>query len=346
MTDQIEIPDEDKEMYEHFHFIVDAGQELLRIDKFLQYKIANATRTRIQYALEEGNILVNKKPVKSSYKVKPADDISIIFAYPKKEIELLPENIPLNIVYEDDDLLIVNKPAGLVVHPGVGNFTGTLMNALVYHCNNLPKSKVSSNDPFSELRPGLVHRIDKNTSGLLVVAKNDKSLNKLAKAFFEKDVERKYTALVWGDPKETEGIVTANIGRDLRDRKKMAAFPEANHGKHAVTHYKVLETFKFVSLIECQLETGRTHQIRVHMQYISHPIFNDEVYGGNKIMRGQVTAKYGQFVENCFKLMPRQALHARSLGFKHPTTGKFIHFESELPEDMQAVIEKWRKFTS
>jgi len=339
-----EIPDEDQEMYEHFRFIADPGQDLLRIDKFLLHKIANATRTRIQAALESGNILVNGKTSKSSYKVRPGDDISIIFAYPKKEIELIPQDIPINIVYEDDDIIVVNKEAGMVVHPGVGNFTGTLMNALVYHCSKLPTKKRSEKDPFAELRPGLVHRIDKNTSGLLLIAKNDKAMNKLAKAFFEKDVDRKYYALVWGDFIDDAGTITAHIGRDLRDRKKMAAFPDGKHGRHAVTHYKVLERFKYVSLIECKLETGRTHQIRVHLNYLGHPVFNDTTYGGNSVLRGQVTTKYSQFIENCFALIPAQALHAKTLGFIHPTTGKKVSFDSELPAGFEEILNKWRKY--
>lgn len=348
MTDDLtgsvpELPDEDKEMYEHFHFTVDIGQDPVRIDKYLQFKIANATRTRIQHGLEEGNVQVNGKPRKSNYKVKPGDQISIVFAYPKREIELIPQDIPLNIVFEDDDIIIINKPPGMVVHPGVGNFTGTLMNALAHHQKQLPKKKAKNDDPLNELRPGLVHRLDKNTSGLLVATKNEKSLNKLAKAFFERKVERRYIALVWGDLREDEITINAHVGRDLKDRKKMATFPEGNHGRNAVTHIKVVERFKLVTVIECKLETGRTHQIRVHLKHIGHPVFNDEVYGGNKILRGQVTAKYRQFVENCFVLIPRQALHALTLGFVHPSTGKAVHFESELPNDMRSVIEKWRE---
>jgi len=344
-NDSPEIPDEDQEMFEHFHFDVDPGQEPMRIDKFILLKISHGTRTKVQHAIDSGNVLVNKKATKSSYKVRPNDSISVIFPYPKREIELIPENIPINIVYEDDDLMIVNKNAGLVVHPGVGNFTGTLMNALVYHIGNLPQPKTSENDPFSQLRPGLVHRIDKNTSGLLVIAKNDISLNKLSKAFHNKDVKRRYIALVWGNFKEDEGTITAHIGRDLKDRKKMAAFPEGNYGRHAVTHYKVIQRYAHVTLIECRLETGRTHQIRVHMAYIGHPIFNDEVYGGNKILKGQAVGRYVQFVENCFAILPRQALHAQSLGFIHPITGKEMMFESELPVEMKEIIEKWEKFS-
>ncbi len=345
-TEEPDITTSDAEMYEHFTFKADPGQQPLRIDKFLLHKIENATRTRIQAALEVGNVLVNGKTTKSSYKVRPADEISVVFPYPKREIELIPENIPLNIVYEDEDLMVINKVAGMVVHPGVGNFTGTLMNALVYYVGNLPKSTHPSKDPFRELRPGLIHRIDKDTSGLLVIAKNDKAMTKLAKEFHEKKVLRKYIALAWGDFKEEEGTVNAHVGRDHRDRKKMAVFLDGGHGRNAVTHYKVLERFNYVTVLECRLETGRTHQIRVHMQYLKHPLFNDQTYGGDKILRGTATAKYTKFVENCFKLLPRQALHAMSLGFTHPTTGKEMYFESSLPDDMQKVIEKWRAYTS
>ena len=344
-ADSPEVPDEDQEMFEHFHFTVDPGQEPMRIDKFILQKISHGTRTKVQMSIDSGNVLVNKKTTKSSYKVRPNDSISVIFPYPKREIELIPENIPINIVYEDDDLMIVNKDAGLVVHPGVGNFTGTLMNALMYHIGTLPQPKASEKDPFGQLRPGLVHRIDKNTSGLLVIAKNDIALNRLSKAFHNKDVKRRYIALVWGNVKEDEGTVTVNIGRDLKDRKKMAAFPAGGHGRHAVTHYKVLKRYTNVTLIECRLETGRTHQIRVHMAYIGHPIFNDEVYGGNKILKGQAIGRYVQFVENCFAILPRQALHAQSLGFIHPVTGKEIYFESELPDAMKDVLDKWEKYT-
>jgi len=333
-------------MHEHFHFTVDPGQELMRIDKFLMHKIAHATRTRIQYATDEGNVLVNTKVVKSSYKVRPGDEISILFPYPKREIELIPQEMPLDIIYEDNDVLVINKPAGLVVHPGVGNFTGTLINGLIYHFHNLPQGRSSEKDPYGQLRPGLVHRIDKDTSGLLLVAKNDKALTKLSKAFHEKIVQRKYTALVWGDLKEDEGTITGHIGRDLKDRKKMRTYPDGSNGRHAVTHYKVVERLRYVTVIECKLETGRTHQIRAHMAFIGHPIFNDAVYGGDKIMRGEAVGKYKQFVENCFKLIPRQALHAKSLGFIQPAMNKELYFESELPEDMKSVIEKWRKFLS
>lgn len=345
-TEATEIPDEDQELYEHMNFVVDPGQEPLRIDKFLLLKISHGTRTKVQFAIDSGNVLVNKKPTKSSYKVRPNDNISVVYSYPKREIELIPENIPLNIVYEDNDLLIVNKAAGMVVHPGVGNFTGTLMNALVYHIDNLPQpEKRSDKDPFGQVRPGLVHRIDKNTTGLLVIAKNDIALNRLSKAFHEKAVKRRYIALVWGTVKEDEGTITTYIGRDVRDRKKMAAYKDASHGKIAITHYKVIERFTYTTLIECRLETGRTHQIRVHMAHIGHPLFNDHEYGGDRVLKGTAVGSYAAFVQNAFALIPRQALHAQSLGFVHPITGKEIYFESELPDDMKQVIEKWRAFS-
>ncbi|HEY6162232.1 MAG TPA: RluA family pseudouridine synthase [Bacteroidia bacterium] len=333
---------EDKELFEHFRFTIDKGQELLRIDKFLMNRIENASRTKIQAAAEAGCIHVNGKPVRSNYKVKPADLITVMLPDPPREIELIPQNIPINILYEDDDIIIINKEAGMVVHPGYGNYKGTLMNALVHHFENLPVSKTQKVE--ANLRPGLVHRIDKNTSGIIVIAKNELAMTRMAKKFFDRDIDRTYLALVWGDFAEEEGTVTGNIGRSLKDRKRMAVFPDGEYGKNAVTHWKVVERFGYVTLIECKLETGRTHQIRVHMEYIGHPLFNDETYGGNKILKGTTFTKYKQFVENCFELMPRHALHARSLGFKHPGTGKYIHFDSELPADMKAVIEKWRSY--
>jgi 23S rRNA pseudouridine1911/1915/1917 synthase len=349
--------EEDTELYEHYRVVADKGQDLLRIDKFLMNRVQNATRTKIQQAAENGNILVNEKPVKSNYKVKPHDVITVVFAHPPREIELIPQNIPINIVYEDDDLIIVNKQPGMVVHPGYGNYKGTLVNALVYHFQNLPvnstggvavkKAESDTGLTTPNMRPGLVHRLDKNTSGIMVVAKTEKAMMKLAKDFFDRNLERKYVALVWGDFQEEEGTVVGNIGRHLKDRKLMDVFPEGSEfGKHAVTHYKVLERFGYVTLIECKLETGRTHQIRAHMQHIGHSLFNDDTYGGNRILKGTTFARYRQFVENCFALMPRHALHAKSLGFNHPTTGKFIHFDSELPEDMQAVITKWRNYAN
>jgi len=341
MADRIideELPD--GELYEHFRFVADPGQSLLRIDKFLVNRLENTSRSRIQAASEAGNILVNDIPVRSSYKVKPGDTITIVLPDPPREIELLPENIPLDIVFEDDQLIVVNKKPGMVVHPGYGNYTGTLINALMYHLRDNPLFRTG------EQRPGLVHRIDKDTSGLLVIAKTELAMNKLASQFFHKTSKRNYVALVWGNMEEDEGTITGNLGRNPRDRKKMHVFADGSEGKHAVTHYKVLERFDYVNLVECRLETGRTHQIRVHFQYIKHPLFNDPEYGGNHILRGTTFTKYRQFIQNCFKILPRQALHARSLGFVHPGSGKELMFESEIPEDMQIVLEKWRKYVS
>lgn len=328
------------EMFQHFHFTIDPGQEPLRIDKYLIHKIPNVTRTRLQYAMEAGIILVNSKHVKPSYKVKPGENITVVFPYPKNETRLIPQDIPLDITYEDEDIIIVNKKAGMVVHPAAGNDSGTLMNALMYHLQSHSQSLLHT----SELRPGLLHRIDKDTSGLLVIAKNDKAMNFLAKQFYEKTIQRKYTALAWGIFKEDEGTINMHIGRDMRDRKKMAGYSDGSHGKPAITHYKVLERFRYITLLECRLETGRTHQIRVHLAKIGHPVFNDKTYGGAQIRKGLLTTKYRQFIDNCFELLPRQALHAQSLGFIHPSAGKFILFESPLPSDMKAVIEKWRKY--
>lgn len=341
-----EIIDDEQELFEHFRIVANKGQEPLRIDKFLMNRIENATRTKLQTAAEAGNILVNGKAVKSNYKVKPDDVITIVLPHPPREIELIPQNIPLNIVYEDDDLIIVNKEPGMVVHPGYGNYTGTLVNALVYHFQQLPVSKTAPGSPEAQQRPGLVHRIDKNTSGIMVIAKSELAMTRLAKDFFDRNMDRTYVALVWGDFHDDSGTITGNLARSMKDRKLMAVYPDGDHGKHAVTHYKVLERFGYVTLIECKLETGRTHQIRVHMQYIGHPLFNDEVYGGDRILKGTTFSKYRQFIENCFKIMPRHALHAKSLGFQHPTTKKPMFFDSELPNDMVQVIEKWRKYSS
>ena len=329
---------EEGELFEHYRLTVDAGQSLLRIDKFLSNRIENASRSRIQAAADAGNILVNDTPVKPNYKVKPNDEIQIVMDYPRRELKIIPEEIPLNIVYEDDQLVVINKPPGLVVHPGHGNYTGTLVNALAWYFKNLPL--FNSEDP----RPGLVHRIDKDTSGLLVVAKTEQAKNKLALQFFEKTTERRYQALVWGSVKEDEGTVTGNIGRSLKNRQVFTVFPDGDFGKHAVTHYKVLKRIGYVSLIECRLETGRTHQIRVHMKYINHPLFNDSNYGGDQILRGTTFSKYRQFVINCFKILPRQALHAKTLGFIHPVTGKKMVFDSPIPEDMATVIDKWENY--
>ena len=332
--------EQETDLYEHYRFTVDKGQSLLRIDKFLVNRIENASRNKIQSAANAGNILVNETPVKSNYKVKPGDIISIVMANPPREIEIIPENIPLNIVYEDNDVILVNKNPGMVVHPAYGNYTGTLVNALAYHYENLPKR---SDNPYI---PGLVHRIDKNTSGILLVAKNEIAQAKLARQFFLHTIDRTYNALVWGDFDEEEGTITGHVGRSLKNRKVMTVFPSGDYGKEAITHYKVIERFRYVTLIECKLETGRTHQIRAHMKYIKHPIFNDNEYGGDEILKGTTFTKYRQYINNCFKIMPRQALHAKSLGFTHPATGKHIFFDSDLPTDMLTVIEKWRKYTT
>lgn len=342
--DEIEgLPDAEGEpegdFYEHHRIVCDKGQGLLRIDKFLHDRLEKTSRTKLQAAADAGNILVNDKPVKSNYRVKPFDIISIVLPHPPRVIELIPENIPLNIVYEDDDLIVVNKQAGMVVHPGYGNYTGTLMNAVVYHFEQLQRKP-------DDLRPGLVHRLDKNTSGIMLLAKNEAALAHLARQFFERTTKRTYNAIVWGGFDENTGTVTGHIGRSLQDRKIMAVFPDGDYGKHAVTHYKVLEPLSYVTLVECKLETGRTHQIRAHMKHIGHPLFNDEVYGGDRILKGTTFAKYKAFVENCFSICPRHALHAKSLGFVHPTTGKEMFFDSELPEDMQQLLDKWRKYST
>jgi len=338
MTDDVEINEQDEQdLYEHLRVVVDKGQSLLRIDKFLMHRVENASRNRIQNAIDLGNVLVNDKPIKPSYKVKPLDVISVVLPHPPRDTEVYPENIALNIVYEDDDVLIVNKPAGMVVHPGYNNYTGTLVNGLVYHFQQLPTL------PGNDGRPGLVHRIDKDTSGLLLISKNERAMTWLARQFFEHTITRKYLALVWGDL-EQDGTVTGYIGRSVSDRRVMAIYDDPEKGKWSVTHYRVLERMNYVTLIECQLETGRTHQIRAHMKHIGHPLFSDATYGGDKILKGTVFSKYKQFVENCFEIMPRQALHAQTLGFIHPTQKKYIHFESPLPQDFETVLEKWRKY--
>ena len=329
--------EENNELFEHYKFIADKGQSPLRVDKFLINFIEHATRTKIQKAATEGNIKVNGNVVKSNYKVKAGDVVTVEYSSPKKEFELIPEDIPLNIVYEDDDFLIVNKDAGMVVHPGFGNYSRTLVNALAFHFKNLPN--MGEDD-----RPGLVHRIDKNTSGILVIAKTENSMTVLAQKFADRELNRKYIALVWGDVKEDKGTITGHIGRSLKNRKVMSIFSDGEFGKHAVTHYKVLERFGYTTLVECKLETGRTHQIRVHFKQIGHPLFNDAEYGGNQILKGTTFTKYKQFILNCFKICQRQALHAKSLGFSHPTTGKEVNFDSELAEDMEQLIEKWRGY--
>ena len=334
-----DIMDEGDEMYEHFSVVVDKGQSLMRLDKFLTARMEHTSRNRIQTAADSRNILVNGVPQKSSYKVKPLDKISIVMPYPRRESEIVPENIPLDIVYEDDDVIVVNKAAGMVVHPGVGNHSGTLVHALSYHLRDL--------EMFSEgnARAGLVHRIDKDTSGLLVVAKNERAHASLAKQFFDHTIYRRYVALVWGNITEDEGTIIGNIGRNPKDRLQMFVFPNGEDGKHAVTHFKVLRRYGYVTLVECRLETGRTHQIRVHMKHIGHILFNDERYGGNEILKGTHFAKYKQFVHNCFDICPRQALHARTLGFVHPRTGEEMFFTTELPSDMTQLIERWRRWT-
>ena len=326
-------------LFEHFRLEADSGQALLRIDKFLVDRIPNASRTKIQDAAEAGNILVNGKPVKPNYKIKPKEVVSVMMSHPKREITIIPENIPLHIVYEDDDLLIINKAPGMVVHPSFGHYTGTLVNALAWHLKDNPLFK--ENDP----RPGLVHRIDKDTSGLLVIAKTEEAKTKLALQFFNKTSDRKSVAVCWGNLEEDNGTIIGNIGRNLSNRKIMGVFPEGSeYGKHAVTHYRVLERLGYVNVIECVLETGRTHQIRAHFKHIRHPLFNDPEYGGNEILKGTTFSKYKQFVQNCFAICPRQALHAKTLGFIHPTTEKYMAFDSEIPDDMQQLISKWRNY--
>lgn len=331
--------DDFQELYEHYRFIADKGQSLLRVDKFLSVRIENASRNRIQNAADSGFILANGVPVKSNYKVKPEDVISIVMDRPRREMEIIPEDIPLNIIYEDNDVLVVNKAPGMVVHPGHGNYSGTMVNALAWHFRDNPKFDM--NDP----RLGLVHRIDKDTSGLLVVAKNPLAKTLLGLQFYNKSTQRKYRALVWGNIKEDTGTIEGNIGRHLRDKLLMTVFPERDHGKTAITHYTVLERYGYVTLVECQLETGRTHQIRVHMKYIGHTIFNDERYGGDQILKGTTHTKYKQFINNCFDICPRQALHAWTLGFIHPRDSRKMFFETELPEDMSNLIDKWRSYS-
>ena len=330
----------DQVLHEHYSFNVDKGQEPLRIDKFLMNRIENATRNKIQKAAKEGYIRVNEDPVKSSYKVKRGDKIKILFTHPPYENLLTPENIDLDIVFEDESIIIINKPAGLVVHPGHGNYSGTLINGLLYHFKNLPKN--SSN------RPGLVHRLDKDTSGLLVVAKNDASMVHLSNQFANKTSKREYVALVWGNVKEDVGKIDNFIGRNPKNRLQNIVLDEdkTHLGKRAITNYQVMSRLNYVSLVKCVLETGRTHQIRVHMKHIGHTLFNDERYGGNLILKGTTFTKYKQFVENCFKVLPRQALHAKTLGFTHPKTGKFLEFDSDLPEDFSSCIEKWEKYST
>lgn len=337
MSNNIDFQEPEEELFEHYRFDVPKGQALLRIDKYLMLMVPNATRNKIQNAASNGDIYVNDVTVKSNYKVKPGDVIRIMLSHPPFENRVDPEDIPLDIVYEDDALLLINKPPNFVVHPGHGNYTGTLVNALAFHFQNLPMN--------SSERPGLVHRIDKDTSGLLVIAKTEAAMTHLAKQFEDKTSEREYIALVWGNVKEDEGTIEGNIARHVKDRMLMAVFADPEIGKPAITHYKVIERLGYVTLISCKLETGRTHQIRVHMKHIGHTLFNDERYGGNLILKGTTFTKYKQFVDNCFKVLPRQALHAKTLGFTHPTTNEFMRFDTELPQDMKDVIEKWRNYS-
>ena len=323
-------------LYEHFRYEAHAGQEPLRVDKFLMNFVENATRNKIQLAAKAGNVWVNDIPVKSNYKVKPRDIVRVVLAHPPHENLLVAEDIPLDIVYEDDVLMVVNKPAGMVVHPGHGNYQGTLVNALIHHVENLPNN--------SNERPGLVHRIDKDTSGLLLVAKTEFAMAHLAKQFFEKTTDRLYYALVWGNVEEEKGTIEGHIGRHIKNRLQMSVFPEGELGKPAVTHYEVIERFTYVTLVKCKLETGRTHQIRAHMKFIGHTLFNDARYGGDQVLKGTTFSKYKRFVENCFEICPRQALHAKTLGFQHPISGEYMSFDSEIPEDMTQVLARWRNY--
>ncbi|MCZ8353761.1 MAG: RluA family pseudouridine synthase [Cyclobacteriaceae bacterium] len=338
MTEDELLEESDDILFEHKKLVVDPGQSLIRIDKFLNDKLEGVTRSKIQNGIDAGFVKVNDKIVKSNYRVHPADVITISLPKPPRDTDVKPENIQLNIVYEDDYLLIINKPPGMVVHPAYQNWSGTLVNALAYHFQQLPTM------PGNDGRRGLVHRIDKDTSGLLVIAKDEHTLTHLAKQFFDHSIERKYWAIVWGEPQPEAGTINVNLGRSLKDRRVTAAFPEGDFGRRAVTHYKTLKNLRYVSLIECKLETGRTHQIRAHMKYIGHPLFNDATYGGDQVVKGTVFSKYKQFVDNCFEVMPRQALHAKTLGFVHPHSGKFVQFESELPEDFVQLIDKWEHY--
>lgn len=330
----------EEELYERFSLVVDKGQEPLRIDKFLMQRIEGATRNKLQQAINHDLVLVNNKPVRPNYRIRPNDAIVLYSDMSPEETEVKPEPVPLNIFFEDEHLLLINKPAGLVVHPGSGNYTGTLLNGVAWYLQEQQPGGAAAALP----RFGLVHRIDKNTSGLLVLAKTDLAMRTLAKQFFEHTIERTYQALVWGDLASDSGTIRAHVGRHQRFRKLFEAYPEGDHGKEAITHYRVIERFGYVTLVECKLETGRTHQIRVHMKYLGHPLFNDDTYGGDRIVKGTVYAKYKQFVDNCFAICPRQALHARTLGFTHPADGRKLSFETELPDDMARVIEKWRNY--
>jgi 23S rRNA pseudouridine1911/1915/1917 synthase len=330
--------EQDDELFEHHRIVVDGGQSPVRIDKFLMDRLPNVTRTKIQIGIHDGFVKVNDKGIKPNHKIHPEDIITVSFPEPPRDTDVKPENIPLDIVFEDDHLLVVNKAAGMVVHPAFQNWTGTLVNALTYRFQNMPQM------PGNAGRPGLVHRIDKDTSGLLVIAKTELAMTRLAKQFFDHTIERTYWALVWGEPVPPSGTISINVGRSLKDRRITTAFPEGDYGRTAITHYKMLKSLRYVSLVECRLETGRTHQIRAHLKYLGHPLFNDAMYGGDQVLKGTTFSKYKQFVDNCFKIMPRQALHAKTLGFVHPATGKFVQFDSQLPADFSDVIEKWENY--
>jgi 23S rRNA pseudouridine1911/1915/1917 synthase len=334
----LEIISEEDDLFEHYRIVADKGQSLMRLDKYLSLHVANASRTKIQNGIDAEAVKVNGLVTKASYKVKPLDVVTLSLPQPPRDTEIIPENIPLDIIYEDDVLLLINKPTGMVVHPAFGNWTGTLINALVYHFQNLPTGR------NGEGRPGLVHRIDKDTSGLLVIAKTEFAMTFLAKQFSDHTIERTYNALIWGEPKEWKGTITGHIGRSARDRRVMDIFEDGSQGKHAVTHYEVIKPLRYVSLVKCNLETGRTHQIRAHMQHIGHSIFNDTVYGGDKILRGGSSGSYKAMVDNCFAMLPGQALHAKSLGFIHPTTREWMQFDTELPPNFQFILEKWGNY--
>jgi 23S rRNA pseudouridine1911/1915/1917 synthase len=338
MNQEPQQEEEDDELFVHHRIVADPGQSLLRVDKFLLARLPHVTRTKIQDGIKLGFVKVNEKDIKPNYKVHPGDVVTVSFPEPPRDTDVKPENIPLNIVFEDNYLLVVNKAPGMVVHPAYQNWSGTLVNALAWHFKELPHM------PGNEGRPGLVHRIDKDTSGLLVIAKTEAAITHLAKQFFDHSIERTYQAIVWGVPSPEAGTINVNVGRSLKDRRITTAFPKGDFGRTAITHYKLLKDYRYVSLIECKLETGRTHQIRAHMKYLGHPLFNDEMYGGSDVLKGTVFTKYKQFVENCFRIMPRQALHARSLGFVHPVSGKRMHFELELPTDFIEVLDKWDNY--
>ncbi len=332
------LDEQDDELFEHHRIVADPKQGLVRIDKFLMARLPNVTRTKIQGGIQEGFVRVNDKSIKANYKVRPNDVIVISMPEPPRDNEVVPENIPITIVFEDEYLMVINKPAGMVVHPAYQNWSGTLVNALAYHFQNLPEL------PGNNGRPGLVHRIDKDTSGLLVIAKEERTLTGLAKQFFDHSIERRYYAIVWGVPEPSTGTIDKHVGRSLKDRRVTTVFPGGDMGRHAITHYQVLQDLRYVSLVECRLETGRTHQIRAHMKHLGHPLFNDALYGGDQVVKGTIFSKYKQFVENCFKVISRQALHAKTLGFIHPVTKEFLKFDSELPPDFKDTIEKWEHY--